>query len=234
MKLLSPADRYVYEYDWIPDGSGFVVTSALGNGDNNWWIAELDRIDAGTGAVRRIAAPRTQLNQPRVSPDGRTVAFIGGLMSDFGSIGGDVYTVPILGGEPVDRTPPIAAVHLAPLGPRWPDWLGADWRSFGNRALTSTGPAQPTWSAPVSIAAGGAKIARSDKGHSRRICEPGFRTCPGNLCRSAPNAPRQITHDNDNWAPLVTAQSLTWRSGAFNVQGWLLAPRAPLGGRLQW
>ena len=45
-QLVSPADRYVYEYDWTPDGSGFVVTSALGNGDNNWWIAELDRIDA--------------------------------------------------------------------------------------------------------------------------------------------------------------------------------------------
>ncbi len=24
---VSPADRYVYEYDWTPDGSGFVATS---------------------------------------------------------------------------------------------------------------------------------------------------------------------------------------------------------------
>ena len=105
LALLSPADRYVYEYDWTPDGSGFVATSALGNGDNNWWIAELDRIDGATGAVQRIAAPKLQMNQPRVSPDGRTVAFIGGLMSDFGSVGGDAYTVPIGGGDPVDRTP---------------------------------------------------------------------------------------------------------------------------------
>src|SRR5207245_7109067 len=45
LRAVSPADRYVYEYDWLPDGSGFVTTSAPGNGDNNWWVASLDRID---------------------------------------------------------------------------------------------------------------------------------------------------------------------------------------------
>ena len=90
VRPLSPADRYIYEYDRTPDGSGFVVTSALGNGDNNWWVATLDAVDAKTGAVRNIAKPRTQLNFPRVSPDGKTVAYIGGLMKHFGSVGGDV------------------------------------------------------------------------------------------------------------------------------------------------
>lgn len=27
LRTVSPADRYVYEYDWTPDGAGFVVTS---------------------------------------------------------------------------------------------------------------------------------------------------------------------------------------------------------------
>ncbi|MCA1654801.1 MAG: hypothetical protein LC656_11730 [Sphingomonadales bacterium] len=94
LKPISPADRYVYEYDWTPDGAGFVLTSAPGNGDNNWWVATLDRLDARTGALTRLAAPPVQMNYPRVSPDGRTVAFIGGLMSDFGAVGGDIYTVP--------------------------------------------------------------------------------------------------------------------------------------------
>jgi dipeptidyl aminopeptidase/acylaminoacyl peptidase len=57
LRFVSPADRYVYEYDWLPDGRGFVVTSAQGNGDNNWWIATLDRIDIGDGSVRNLAAP---------------------------------------------------------------------------------------------------------------------------------------------------------------------------------
>ncbi len=59
------------------------------------------------------------MNQPRVSPDGRTVAFIGGIMSDFGSVGGDVYTVPIGGGEPVESNARLSRhLHLAAVGPR--------------------------------------------------------------------------------------------------------------------
>ena len=48
-RLVSPSDTFVYEYDWTPDGKGFVVTSAKGNGDNNWWIATLGHVDAVTG-----------------------------------------------------------------------------------------------------------------------------------------------------------------------------------------
>jgi dipeptidyl aminopeptidase/acylaminoacyl peptidase len=231
LKPLSPADRYVYEYDWLPDGSGFVVTSALGNGDNNWWIAELDRVDAATGAVRLIARPKTQINQPRVSPDGRTVAFIGGLMSDFGSIGGDVYTVPVSGGEPVDGTPGYRGTFTSLLWGR-SGLVGS--ALIGDRSaivpFTAAGPAQPSWSAPVSIAAGGTRFARSDNGNAVAFVSQDFEHAPA-IFAGAPSAPRQVTHDNDRWAPLVTARSLTWRSGPFTVQGWLLAPRVPVRGK---
>ena len=105
LKLVSPADTYIYEYDWTPDGKGFVVTSAKGNGDNNWWVATLGHVDAASGALRILAAPAMQMNMPRMSKDGQTVAFIGGLMSDFGSVGGDVFTVPLAGGQPTNITP---------------------------------------------------------------------------------------------------------------------------------
>ena len=39
LKPVSPADTYVYEFSWTPDGKGFVATAAKGNGDNNWWVA---------------------------------------------------------------------------------------------------------------------------------------------------------------------------------------------------
>ena len=231
LRPVSPADRYVYEYDWTPDGRGFVVTSALGNGDNNWWIAELDRIDAATGGVQRIAAPKTQLNQPRVSPDGSTVAFIGGLMSDFGSIGGDVYTVPITGGEPVNRTPGYRGTFTSLL---WDRGGLTGTALIGDRSaivpFTPTGPGQPVWSAPVSTSAGGTRVARSDNGKAVAFVAQDFEHAPA-IYAGSPDALRQITHDNDNWAPLVTARSLTWKSGPFTVQGWLLAPRTPAPGK---
>ncbi|HEX5237950.1 MAG TPA: S9 family peptidase [Sphingomicrobium sp.] len=225
LALVSPADRYVYEYDWIPDGSGFVATSALGNGDDNWWIAELDRIDASTGAVQRIAAPNMQMNQPRVSPDGRTVAFIGGIMSDFGSVGGDVYTVPIAGGEPVDRTPGYRGTFTSLL---WGKSGLVTSALIGDRdAIVPFGaanvPRPPIWSAPVSISAGDARIARSENGRSVAFEEQDFEHAPA-IYAGPSGSPRKITHDNDAWRPLVRAQSLSWQSGPFTVQGWLLAP----------
>jgi dipeptidyl aminopeptidase/acylaminoacyl peptidase len=228
LRPVSPPDRYVYEYDWTPDGAGFVATSALGNGDNNWWVAELDRIDAASGAVRRIAAPRLQMNQPRVSPDGRTVAFIGGLMSDFGSIGGDVYAVPIGGGEPRDLTPDYRGSFTSLL--------------WGRAGLTATalvsdhvaivpldparGPEAPVWSAPLSVSAGDAKFARSADGRTIAFAGQDYERAPAIFAGPAA-APRALTRDNDGWAPLVAARSLSWKSGPYIVQGWLLAPRTP-------
>jgi dipeptidyl aminopeptidase/acylaminoacyl peptidase len=228
---VSPPDRYVYEYDWTPDGRGFVATSALGNGDNNWWVAGLDAIDAATGAVRRIAAPAMQLDYPRVSPDGRNVAFIGGLMSDFGSTGGDVYVVPFAGGAPRDITPAYRGSFTSLL---WGSAGLAGSALIGERmAIVPLDPArgagQPLWSAPVSIAAGEARFARSANGASVAMVRQDYEHAPA-IFAGPPASARQITRDNDDWAPLVTARSLSWKSGPFTVQGWLLAPRGAAAG----
>ena len=89
LQFRSPADLYVYEYDWQPDPAAtghirFVGTAAHGNGDNNWWIAKLYGFDNNTARLLYTPPQRQQLADPVVSPDGRTLAFIGGIMSDFG------------------------------------------------------------------------------------------------------------------------------------------------------
>ena len=59
-----------------------------------------------------------QVAVPRWSPDGRSIAFIGGLMSDEGVTGGDIYTVPATGGEARNLTPgPGGLRELARLAP---------------------------------------------------------------------------------------------------------------------
>ena len=108
----SPPDLFVYEYDWQPDGKGFIATAAPGDGDNNWWHARLYdfRVDAAAGRILYSPADiRQQITAPRLSPDGTTVAFIAGIMSDFGSTGGDIYTVPLAGGPATNITPEMRA-----------------------------------------------------------------------------------------------------------------------------
>ncbi|WP_375383218.1 prolyl oligopeptidase family serine peptidase [uncultured Sphingomonas sp.] len=220
---ISPADRFVYEYDWTPDGRGFVATTALGNGDNNWWVATLDRIDATTGAVTSIAKPATQLNFPRVSPDGRSVAYIGGLMSDNGSVGGDIWTVPLAGGTPKDITPgvPMTFTSLA-------------WTKAGIRAVALAGDKMQImvvapgkamafgFSRPVSLAAGDGRVAFSaDGAHSATVAQD-FTHAPA-IWAGQVLTPLQITHDNDAAPANVVARSITWKSEGFTVQGWLLS-----------
>src|ERR1700737_4995674 len=91
LSQITPADTYIYEYDWSPDGNRFVVSSAPGNGDNNWWIAELSTLDAATGLMKSIYKPKLQIANPVWSPDGKQIAFIEGLMSDEGVTGGDTH-----------------------------------------------------------------------------------------------------------------------------------------------
>ncbi|WP_010164710.1 S9 family peptidase [Sphingomonas sp. PAMC 26617] len=223
VKPVSPADRYIYEYDWTPDGTGFVVTSALGNGDNNWWVATLDAVDATTGTVRTIAKPTTQLNFPRVSPDGKTVAFIGGLMSDFGSVGGDVWTVPFAGGTPRNITP-TARLTVTSLA-----WTAGTIRGTALRGdqagLVTVGERGDGfgWSRPASLSAGDAKAAWSADGRTVATVAQDFTHAPA-IFAGPVAAPVQITHDNDAIPAVMTARSISWKNEGFTAQGWLLAP----------
>jgi len=223
VKPVSPADRYIYEYGWTPDSAGFVATTALGNGDDNWWVATLDAIDATTGVVRPIARPRTQINAPRVSPDGRTVAYIGGLMSDFGSVGGDIWTVPFAGGEPVDTTKgekaTVASLSWTKGGLRATRLAGPDMQIAAPGAKGST----VLWAQPSSFAAGDGRVAYSADGAIVATVVSDFDHAPAIYAGPA-RSPRKITTDNDGQAALVKARSISWKNDGYDVQGWLLAP----------
>src|SRR5580692_10621872 len=62
-------------------------------------------MSADTGKMKSIYKPETQIALPRWAPDGGSIAFIQGLMSDEGFTGGDVFTIAPTGGQAVNRTP---------------------------------------------------------------------------------------------------------------------------------
>jgi dipeptidyl aminopeptidase/acylaminoacyl peptidase len=226
LKLLSPEDTFVYEYDWTPDGKGFVATSAKGNGDNNWWVAKLTHVDASTGALRVIASPGTQLNMPRVSQDGKSVAYIGGLMSDFGAVGGDIWTVPLAGGEPVNLTPGFRGSFNGIVW-RNNNLLGSALMGDQTAVLAldaKTGKSQLRWSAPVSSQGAEGRFSFSADGGKAAASQEDFERGP-RLVTGALDKLSTITHDNESFAPQVSVRNVSWQNDGFTVQGWLIGPR---------
>src|SRR5947209_11586408 len=93
LRQVSPENLHIYDYDWSPDDKTFIATAALGPGDNNWWIAQIYTIDIASSNATSVYKPSLQIAIPRWSPNGKSIAFIEGLMSDEGFYGGDLFTI---------------------------------------------------------------------------------------------------------------------------------------------
>jgi len=236
VRLVSPADLNIYEYDWSPDGRRFAVSAAHGDGESQWWVAALYTIDARSGAASKVAAPATQIASPRFSGDGRTIAYIGGLMSDESITGGDVYTVAASGGTPVDRTATETAtvVSLAWNGSSrtllLTELAGGSMRIV--RFDTATQSEKILWSGEESIFAnslygflpGDLGVSVSRDGRISAVIRQSFRRAP-EVYAGPIGAWQPVTAINAGVPHVVTrARSISWKSDDFTVQGWLLYP----------
>jgi dipeptidyl aminopeptidase/acylaminoacyl peptidase len=232
VRQVSPPDLYVYEYDWRSDGKAFVATAAHGSGDNNWWIAELYAIDTAAGDARSLYKPKRQIAQPHWSPDGHSIAFIEGLMSDAGANGGDIFVVPASGGTARDVTPDLKA------SPSWLRWTPSGRVLFaenvdGETGVASVDPAgsnvEELWHGPkmITAEAGGwlTSLSLAADGKTSAVVRESF-SDPPEVWAGPVGAWRQITPINANIRPTWgKARSLQWTSDGLNVQGWLLYPR---------
>ncbi len=266
---ITPSDLHAYEFDWAPDSRRIAYIAAPPPGENNWWVAQLYTQALSDTQPRSIFNPsvsgrgnspgpldKMQIAVPRWSPDGGEIAFIGGLMSDQGVTGGDLYIVPSAGGEPRNITPGRKAT------PVWFRWMAA--RAVGK-------PENP--SAPVSphrrielVEIKGGSMRRAvinlrgndlpaEDSPDLQIDFPGTvgdgtlegalsvsrdqtafayiqssYTSPAAvmLTRENPGHKKttiQITHINDSLRPTWgKAESMEWKDGNLNIQGWLLYP----------
>ena len=228
---ISPADTYVYEFDWSPDSKRLVISSAHGNGDDQWYVASLWIIDAATGALSELLPkPGMQVAEPIWSPDGGTIAFIGGLMSDEPIPGGDVFTVPASGGTPRNLTPDskFSATELT-----WAaDSSGLmaagveDGQTFIARVDTDQ-KITPIWTSPESLPIGifDPSVSFSSDGKTTAVVRESY-SRPPEVWAGAIGEWKQITHRNAALRPeWGEAKSLHWKTDIGDVQGWLIYPR---------
>ena len=255
--FLTPRNLHAYEFAWAPDSTLIAYVAADPPGENNWWVAKL--YTGGQGrAAKAILAPAEvagglrglQIAVPRWSPDGKQIAFIGGLMSDQGATGGDVWVVSSDGGEPRNLTP-----HRA-TSPAWIEW--ADSESIfvselagGNSQLIllrtngdagcakDAGIRGPVYSIPSSVGDGRFEMSVSATAdHSLFVFEASnfdhpmevyaakadaaMTACAGSLTGNV----KQLSQLNEGLEPgWGKSVSLSWTNDPFQVQGWLMLPK---------
>jgi dipeptidyl aminopeptidase/acylaminoacyl peptidase len=251
VRQITPAGTFIYEYDWSPTGDRLAYIGAPPPGRDNWWTAKLYTQTLG-GAPQVTLDPSSvvgplhglQIALPRWSPDGSQIALIGGLMSDQGSTGGDVYTVPAEGGQAVNVTPGID------ISPSWLTWTGkhtllvssvaggstrlSAFTLHGNVAATqhalltvAARLSNGTFASAVSLSAGHDVLAFADSTFDSppEVYSASLKTNSAAEPVGVAEPPHSITHVNDHVQPLWgKTVAVTWHDEGFRVQGWLLFP----------
>jgi dipeptidyl aminopeptidase/acylaminoacyl peptidase len=229
LRQISPEDLHIYDYDWSPDDKTFVVSAAPGPGDNNWWIAQIYTIDSAKGNATSICKPSLQVAVPRWSPDGKSIAFIEGLMSDEGFHGGDLFTITANGQSLTNRTR-VRKSSASSLFWQMPDRILFTEVVGGGSAISeltlANNSVRTTWKGAEDLHAFGnfPNFAVSKDGKFAAAERSSFET-PPEIWAGPIGDWRQLTSNNSGLtATWGKAENLEWTNDGFNIQGWLLTP----------
>ena len=236
VRQVSPPDLHVYDFDWSPDDKSFVITAAPGPGDNNWWVAQIYTVDIAKGSAASIYKSSWQIAMPRWSPDGKTIGFIEGLMSDEGNHGGDLFTMAADGRDVVNRTKGRKSSASSFF---WQDrerillteYVGGGGAiselTFANNSVRTI------WKGAEAFHAFGnfPDFALARDGKTAAVVRSTFET-PPEVWVGAIGEWRQLTRNNSpqtsTWGK---TESLEWSNDGLTIQGWLLPPAKVEPGR---
>jgi dipeptidyl aminopeptidase/acylaminoacyl peptidase len=230
LRAITPADTYIYEYDWAPDSKNLVMTAAKGNGDNNWYVAQLYAVDSSSAEMRAIYKPKLQIGRPVVSPDGKNVAFIEGLMSDEDSVGGDVFVIAREGGAPKNLTPgrrASASLLAWTSDGKIINMENAGGESSVIRIDPKNAKVESLYRAPELATSGfwSTSLSLTPDGSKAACVRGSFLTAP-EVWAGALGRWKQVTSRNAELKPAWgEAKNVRWNNDGFDVQGWLIYPQ---------
>ena len=222
-------------YDWTPDGKTIVLDGVREpDADYRYRESYLYTVDLATGAIRPLVSKRGLWTNPKVSPDGRSVAFTGRDHTTQTYKANDLWIVGIDGSGMRQIS---GDLDRDPGGLNWaPDGTGVFF-SAGDR-----GSSNVYFAARVGGGGGGARkvtegvqmLSVSSVAHD--FTAVGTRsdpTEPGDVVRFSLRRPEpitELTHVNDDVLATIRLGKLEelWytSSGGARIQGWIVKPPA--------
>ena len=215
--------------DWTPDGRTIVVDGLdVPDADLRYRDSDVFAIDVASGARRKLIGERGNWSSPRISPDGKFVAFVGHPFTRASYKSEELFVVGLDGNgmRKVSGTLDRDAVN-----PQWaPDssgvYFAADDRGTSNVQFA------PLSGAPRAITSGAHMVSLTSV--SSKTVGVGVRSAahqPPDVVRidlAQPGQVAQLTHVNEdvlNGITLGAVEEIAYTSGdGTKVQGWLVKP----------
>src|SRR5881392_1300259 len=236
LREVSPPDLHIYDYEWSPDDKMFVATAAPGPGDNNWWVAQIYTIDTAKGNATSIYKPWFQIAVPRWSPDGKSIAFIQGLMSDEGFHGGDLFTMTVDGRDVVNRTR-SRKTSINSFFWQTPDRILLIEYAGGGSAISELSLADNSvrtiWTGPEGVHAFGNfpdfSLSANGKVAAAKLSRY---NSPPEVFAGPLGEWRYLTNNNaDLHSSWGKAESIEWTNEGLNIQAWIVPPVNVVSGK---
>jgi len=225
LKQLTTVNWQIDEIEWMPDGSRLVaVANETPAADT--WNERIYSIDPSTGALTAIGEVRRPLGGIAISPDGRTIAYVGARVD--GPEPHDLYLLPAAGGASQNIT--MASLDR-PIGQI--TWIDNDALAVGvARGFTSEiaivgrdGRVRPVERLNVNAT----QFARSPSGVFAYVGETATRA-PELWIKPPNGGARAVTDLNAKWKsiPVVAPEFVKYKSfDGTDIEAALLKPAAP-------